>query len=87
MMGVVAVVSLVMMAAAAGLCAWRVVRAELLADKAIALDVITATVVSGVAVGTALRGDGLLVDLALVLGLLGFLATVTVARFMERRGR
>ncbi len=86
-MSAVAAISLAMLVGAAGLCAWRVVRAELLADKAIALDVITATIVSGVAVGAALSGDGLLVDLALVLGLLGFLATVTVARFIERRGR
>lgn len=86
-MSVVATVSLAALALAAALCALRVIRCELLADKAIAIDVITATIVSGVAVGTAVSGDGLLVDLALVLGLLGFLTTVSVARFVERRGR
>jgi multisubunit Na+/H+ antiporter MnhF subunit len=29
--------------------------------------------------------DGLLLDLAIVLGLLGFIASVTIARFIEAR--
>jgi multicomponent Na+:H+ antiporter subunit F len=83
----VAVIALSILVTAAALCAVRVVRSELLADKAIALDVITATLICGIAVGTAWSGDGLLIDIALVLGLLGFLATVSIARFMDRRGR
>ncbi|HEU5152864.1 MAG TPA: monovalent cation/H+ antiporter complex subunit F [Iamia sp.] len=86
-MTVVAVVALGALVVAASLSALRVVRCELLADKAIALDVITATIVCGIAVGAAWSGDGLLVDIALVLGLLGFLATVSIARFVARRGR
>lgn len=86
-MTAVAVIALSILVTAAALCAVRVVRSELLADKAIALDVITATLICGIAVGTAWSGDGLLIDIALVLGLLGFLATVSIARFMDRRGR
>ena len=86
-MTVVAVIVLAVLATAAALSAVRVVRCDLLADKAIALDVITATIICGVAVGIAWSGDGLLVDIALVLGLLGFLATVSIARFIARRGR
>jgi multicomponent Na+:H+ antiporter subunit F len=83
----VAVIALTVLVTAAALCAVRVVRSDLLADKAIALDVITATLICGIAVGTAWSGDGLLIDIALVLGLLSFLATVSIARFMDRRGR
>lgn len=85
-MSVVAVACLVALVVAAALCLYRVVRCEQLADRAIALDVVTATVVSGVAVGAAWSRDGLFIDLALVLGLLGFLAAISVARFMGRRG-
>lgn len=86
-MTIVAAIALAILVLAAALCAVRVVRADLLADKAIALDVITATLMCGIAVGTAVSDDGLLVDIALVLGLLGFLATTTIARYIERRGR
>jgi multisubunit Na+/H+ antiporter MnhF subunit len=39
---------------------------------------------SGLFVGAVLLGDGVLVEIALLLGLLGFLTSVTVARFIER---
>lgn len=61
-------------------------RARTLGDRAVALDTITAFITSGLLVGAAITGDGLLLDLALVLGLLGFVTSVTVARFIERRG-
>jgi multisubunit Na+/H+ antiporter MnhF subunit len=38
-----------------------------------------------VLVAVADDGDGLMLDLAIVLGLLGFLTSVTVARFIESR--
>ena len=34
----------------------------------------------------AVTGDSLFLDLTVVLGLLAFLTTVTVARYIERRG-
>jgi multisubunit Na+/H+ antiporter MnhF subunit len=36
-------------------------------------------------VGAALLDDALFLDAAVVLGLLGFVATVTIARFIESR--
>lgn len=85
-MTAVAVACFVLLGGAAALCLYRVVRCRLLADRAIALDIVTATVVCGVAVGAAWTRDGLFVDLALVLGLLGFLAAISVARFLGRSG-
>jgi multisubunit Na+/H+ antiporter MnhF subunit len=41
----------------------------------------------GVFLATIFSGDGLLLELAIVLGLLGFLTAVTVARFIERTGQ
>lgn len=85
-MTVVAIVCLTALALAAGLCLLRVVRSEGLADRALALDTVTASLVSAICVGIAVTGSGLFADVALVLGLLGFLATVAVSRFMTRRG-
>lgn len=83
---VVAVVCFAALSVSAGTCLWRVVRADSLADRAIALDTVTAAFVCGIAVAIALTGDGIYADVALVLGLLGFLATVAISRFMGRRG-
>lgn len=85
-MTVVAVICLGILFVSAALCLVRVWRAHGLADRAVALDTITSTVVSGIAVGIAVTGDGIYADVALVLGLLGFLATVAITRFMARRG-
>lgn len=85
-MTVVAAVCLTALLGSAALCLLRVVRADGLADRAIALDTVTASLVSGIAVAVAATGDGVYADVALVLSLLGFLATVTIARYLGRRG-
>lgn len=55
-------------------------------DRIVALDTLLQVVLAGVAVAAAAtrRGDFLAVLVAV--SLLGFLGTVTVARFVERRG-
>jgi multicomponent Na+:H+ antiporter subunit F len=55
-------------------------------DRIVALDTLLQVVVAGIAVGAAItrRGDFLAVLVAV--SLLGFLGTVVVGRFVERRG-
>ena len=66
---------------------WSAVRTDsTIGDRAVSLDMLTAVISSGLFVGSILDDDGLLLDLALVFGLLGFLTSITVARFVERRG-
>ena len=65
----------------------RVVIRGTLGDRAVAFDMLGAIVSCGVLVAVADDGDGLLLDLAIVLGMLGFLTSVTVARFMESRDK
>lgn len=86
MMAAVGVVSLAMLSVAALLAAWFVVRSRNLVDRAVGLDTAVAVVLNGLAVGVAVAGGGDGVDLILMIGLLAFLGTVTVARFIERRG-
>ena len=72
---------------AALITVWRAVRSDTaIGDRAVALEMLTAIISSGVFVGSIVADDGLLLDLALVFGLLGFLTSITVARFVERRG-
>lgn len=74
----------VVLVIAAGLCLLRALRSDGIVDRAVALDLLTTVIISGLALAVASSGDGVLVDVALVLGLLGFLTTATVARYLGR---
>lgn len=77
--------SLALLMLAATSIVWRAVRPSSLGDRAVAFDALASVIQCGLFVGAVLAGDGIMVELALVLGLLGFLGSVTVARFLERR--
>ncbi|HVL28571.1 MAG TPA: monovalent cation/H+ antiporter complex subunit F [Acidimicrobiales bacterium] len=68
------------------LCLLRLVRGPSLADRIVALDSMLIVIVSGIAVHAARTGDGTYLDVLVVASLLGFVGTVNVARFIERRG-
>lgn len=57
-----------------------------LADRIVALDSLLIVLVGGLGVLTARVGANPFVGLIVVVTLLGFLGTVTVARYIERRG-
>lgn len=71
---------------AAAALLFRVVLGPSLADRVVALDGVLIVVVCGLAVSAAHTGNTLFTDLAVVVGLLGFLSTAVAARFIERRG-
>ena len=83
---VVAAVCLSLLLAAGALALLSAVRNRALVERSIAVDTIAAFIVCGLLVTAAWGRDSLAVDLALLIGLLGFIGTVTVARFIERRG-
>ena len=56
-----------------------------LADRVVALDMMTVTIICVCGVAAVATGFYALLDVALVLALVGFLATVALARFAERR--
>lgn len=78
-------IALAVLVVAALLTVWRAVRPGTLGDRALAFDMLAAIIGCGLFVG-AIVGDGLLLDLALLFGLLGYLTAVTVSRYVERRG-
>lgn len=65
--------------------AFRVLRGPTLADRVLALDMMTAIAIGFMAVFAIVTGHGLYVDIAIALGLAGFLATVAFARFILTR--
>ena len=57
-----------------------------LADRVVALDLILLIIVLGIAVSAVGTNSAVFLDVLVVVSLLGFVGTVTVARFIERRG-
>jgi len=67
-------------------CAFvRLILGPSLPDRVVALDMMTVLIVSFCGLYAILSGDSAFVDVAIVLALIGFLATVALARFVERR--
>ena len=88
-----AIVSAAAIAALAILCVallvtvWRVISGPSLPDRILALDMLTGTAIGFIAVVAVRTGFSLYIDIAIALGLVGFLATVAFARFVLSRGR
>lgn len=85
-MSVAGNIALVLLFVAAVVASARALRRGTLADRAVAMEALTPILVCGLLCAVAITGDSLFLDLVLVLGLLSFLTTVTVARYIERRG-
>ena len=71
---------------AAALALARALRPGSLANRAVGIDLLVTVIVMGIAVQAAIRGDGVYLDLVVIVSLVGFIATATVARFIEQRG-
>ena len=63
----------------------RVVIGPTLPDRVLALDMLVAVAIGFIAVLGIRTGQTLYVDIAIALGLVGFLATVAFARFILQR--
>ena len=80
-------VALVVLAIAFLLTVWRVIQGPTLADRVVALDMLTGIVIGFIALIAIRTGFTLYIDIAVSLGLVGFLATVAFARFILSRDR
>jgi multicomponent Na+:H+ antiporter subunit F len=61
---------------------WRVIVGPTLPDRILALDMLVAVAIGFIAVIAVKTGFTLYVDIAIALGLVGFLATIAFARFV-----
>ncbi|RFB96769.1 cation:proton antiporter [Rhizobium leguminosarum bv. trifolii] len=78
--------SLVILGMALIVTVWRVVAGPTLPDRILALDMLTGIAIGFIAVIAVKTGFSLYIDIAISLGLVGFLATVAFARFVLSRG-
>ena len=85
-MPVVVIICMVGLSLAAALCLGRLVAGPSVPDRIVALDALLLVVVSGIAVAAAADRGGRFLAVLVAVSLLGFVGTVTVARFVERRG-
>jgi len=67
-----------------GLALVRLALGPTLPDRVVALDKMTISIVAFCGLAAIWSGDAAFLDVALVLALVGFLATVALARFAER---
>ncbi len=86
-LGVAAVVSLALIGAGAAATVVRVVRGPGTPDRAVATDVLVTALMAGVLVSVTVTGAATGVPLLVVLSLLGFVGSSTLARFLPRPGR
>ena len=77
-------VSLALVLLGVGLSFLRLAIGPTMPDRVIALDKMTISIVAFCGLAAIWSGDAAFLDVALVLALVGFLATVALARFAER---
>jgi multisubunit Na+/H+ antiporter MnhF subunit len=80
-------VGLLVLGASFLLTVWRVIKGPTLPDRVIALDMLVGIVMGFIALIAIRTGFTLYIDIAISLGLVGFLATVAFARFILSRKR
>ena len=71
--------------AAVAMALWRLAKGPTLPDRVVALDMMTVAIVAFCGLAAIRTGEVAFLDVALVLALIGFLATVALARFAERQ--
>jgi multicomponent Na+:H+ antiporter subunit F len=81
------IIAIVILVVALLLTVYRAVVGPTLPDRIIALDMLVGIVIGFIAVIALRTGYTLYIDIAIALGLVGFLATVAFARFILARGR
>ena len=78
-------IGFVMVMAALAIGFVRLALGPSLADRVVALDMMTITIIVFCGIYAVYTGDASFLDVAIVLALIGFLATVALARYAERR--
>lgn len=81
------VLAYVLLLAAAVFAVARVLRPGTLADRALGLEVALVVLVAGICVDAASRGRTTAMSAVLIVALLGFLGSVTVAAFIAEQER
>lgn len=76
--------ALILVAGLCVLCSYRVIRGPTIPDRVVALDAIATNVVTIAVLVALATGRGLFVTVSLVLAIIGFIATVAVAKYVDQ---
>jgi len=79
-------VSVACLTVAAAAFLYRVLRGPSIPDRVVALDGMLSVVVSGILVSAVSADSSITLSTVLVVSLVGFVGTVALGRFVERRG-
>ena len=80
------VVAMVLLAVGGACFLVRAVAGPSLADRVVAVDGVVVTIVAAILLLSLERDTARFLDVAVVVALVGFLGTLSAARFIERRG-
>ncbi|GAA0619466.1 monovalent cation/H+ antiporter complex subunit F [Halomonas beimenensis] len=80
-------ICLLALTAGLGLALVRLVRGPSLPDRVVALELFSTMVVGIIGIVAIAAEEALLLDVAIVMALMGFMATIGFARFVERGGQ
>lgn len=80
-------IALILLSASFLITIYRIIKGPTLPDRVLGLDMLVAVAIGYIAVIGIKTGYTLYVDIAIALGLVGFLATVAFARFIMVRGQ
>jgi len=69
------------------LAAWRMIKGPGVADRFVALDMLTGVVVALSAITALITGRGAFLDIGVGVALVNFVATVALSAFLERKGQ
>lgn len=83
-LGPLASFAAILMAIAALLALYRLVRGPSVADRVVAADMLSITATAGLVIMAMAQKSAFLLDVALVFGALAFVGVVAIARAMER---
>lgn len=79
-------IALMLLLVALVLCVIRIARGPTLPDRILGLDTLTTVIIGFIATFAVRTASMLYLDIAISLGLVGFLATVALARYVLSRG-
>lgn len=65
-------------------CLYRVIKGPSMPDRVMALDLISVNLIASIAILSVINGQTVFLDVILLLGILSFIGTIALSRFIER---
>ncbi|RWR06522.1 Na(+)/H(+) antiporter subunit F1 [Siminovitchia fortis] len=76
--------ALVLFAVAIAIALFRIIRGPSIPDRVVAMDMIVVNLISGIAVISVLLKTKAFLEVILILGILAFISTIALSKFIER---